>query len=141
MRTVSLAFAAALVLLASPWAVSAQTSAKDIGQKASETGEAIRDYAVEQKDKAVAHAKRLTRDLDAKLTELERRASKQTGEAKAKSEQVIKDLKAKRAKAGAKLDALGKATKASWDDATNGFADAFHDLATSYDKAVAAFKH
>ena len=63
MRTVSLAFAAALVLLASPWAVSAQTSAKDIGQKASETGEAIRDYAVEQKDKAVAHAKRLTRIL------------------------------------------------------------------------------
>ena len=84
MRPLPLAIAAALaVLVTSPWPLAAQTSARDIGEKASETGEAIRHYAVEHKDQAVAHAQRLTRDMDTKLKELERRASKQTGEAKA----------------------------------------------------------
>ncbi len=53
---------------------------------------------------------------------------------------MIKDLKAKRAKVSAKLNDLSKATKASWDETKKGFADAYRDLAMSYDKAVAEFK-
>jgi hypothetical protein len=58
----------------------AQTPSKDVSQKASETGQAIKDYTVEKKDEAVAHAKKITADLDAKIKELEAQASKQTGE-------------------------------------------------------------
>jgi DNA-binding ferritin-like protein len=141
-KTVIPAIAAAVALLLSaPLPVLAQqTTAEDVGQKMAETGESIRDYTVDKKDEAVALAKKLGSDIDAKIKELEAQASKQAGEAKAKSERMIKDLKAKRAKVSAKLNNLSKATKASWDETKKGFADAYRDLAMSYDKAVATFK-
>ena len=120
--------------------VPAQTTSKDVAQKASETGQAIKDYTLEKKDEAVAHAKKATADLEAKIKELEAQASKQTGEVKAKSQAQIKDLKAKRAKASGKVTELSRATKASWEKAKEGFADAYRDLASAYDKAAAEFK-
>lgn len=117
-----------------------KTTAGEVGQKASETGQAIRDYTVEKKDEAVAHAKRATAELEAKIKDLEAQAAKQTGELKAKSQAQIKDLKAKRAKASRKAADLGRATKASWEKAKEGFADAYRDLASAYDKAAAEFK-
>jgi hypothetical protein len=95
---------------------------------------------VEKKDEAVAHAKKITADLDAKIKDLEAQAAKQTGELKAKSQAQIKDLKAKRAKASQKVAELSRATKASWDRAKEGFADAYRDLASAYDRAVAEFR-
>ena len=128
------------VLAASPLPVPAQTTSKDVSQKASETGQAIKDYTVEKKDEAVAHAKKVTADLEAKIKELEAQASKQTGEIKAKSQAQIKDLKAKRTKASQKVTELSRATKASWEKAKEGFADAYRDLASAYDRAAAEFK-
>ena len=58
-----------LLAIAAPPAP-AQTSSKDVSQKASETGQAIKDYTVEKKDEAVAHAKKITADLEAKIKEL-----------------------------------------------------------------------
>ena len=118
----------------------AQTTSKDVSQKASETGQAIRDYTVEKKDEAVAHAKKATAELEAKIKELEAQASRQTGEIKARSQAQLKDLKAKRAKASQKAADLGRATKASWEKAKEGFADAYRDLASAYDKAAAELK-
>lgn len=120
--------------------VPAQTTSKDVSQKASETGQAIKDYTVEKKDEAVAHAKKVTADLEAKIKELEAQASKQTGEIKAKSQAQIKELKAKRTKASQKVTELSRATKASWEKAKEGFADAYRDLASAYDRAAAEFK-
>ncbi len=118
----------------------AQATGKDVAQKASETGQAIRDYSVEKKDEAVAHARKITADLEAKIKDLEAQAAKQTGEVKARSQAQIKELKAKRAKASAKASELGRATKASWEKAKEGFADAYRDLASAYDRAAAEWK-
>jgi hypothetical protein len=117
-----------------------QTTGKDVGQKAAETGEAIRDYSVEKKDEAVAHAKRLAADLDARIKELEARAAKESGEAKAKAQGQLKELRAKRAEASRKLGELGRAGRASWDRAKEGFANAYRDLATAYERAAAELK-
>lgn len=137
----ALALGAALAVgLSGILPAAAQTSAKDVGQKAGETGEAIRDYTIEKKDEAVAQAKKITADLDAKIKELKAEAARQTGEAKTKAQARIKDLEAKRVKASRKANDLGRATKASWDRAKEGFADAYRDLATAYDKAAAEFK-
>ena len=128
------------LLAASALPAPAQTTSQDIKQKASETGQAIRDYSVEKKDEAVAHAKKATADLGAKIKELETQAARQTGEIKARSQEQIKDLKTKRAKASQKATELGRATKASWERAKEGFADAYRDLASAYDKAATEFK-
>jgi len=128
-------------LLAAPVSpASAQTTSKAVSQKASETGQAIKDYTVEKKDEAVAHARKATAELEAKIKELEAQASRQTGEIKARSQAQIKDLKAKRDKASQKAGELGRATKASWERAKEGFADAYRDLASAYDKAAAEFQ-
>jgi glutamate-1-semialdehyde aminotransferase len=128
------------LLAASALPAAAQTTSQDVKQKASETGQAIRDYTVEKKDEAVAHAKKATADLEAKIKELEAQAAQQTGELKARSQAQIKDLRAKRTKASQKATELGRATKASWERAKEGFADAYRDLASAYDKAAAEFK-
>lgn len=117
-----------------------QTTAKDVGQKMAETGDAIKDYTVEKKDEAVAHAKKLGRDIDAKIKQFEADASKSSGETKAAAQEMVKELKAKRAKMTQKTNDLSKATKATWDDTKKGFADAFKDVAMAYDKAVASIK-
>lgn len=125
------------VVLAAALPAPAQTTGKDVAQKASETGQAIRDYSVEKKDEAVAHARRITADLEAKIKDLEAQAARQTGEVKARSQAQLKELKAKRAKASRKASELGRATKASWEKAKEGFADAYRDLASAYDRAAA----
>ena len=137
---ISAIVAAAVLLLSAPLPVHAQTTAKDVGQKMADTGEAIKDYTVDKKNEAVAHAKKLGRDIDARIKQLDAQASKQAGEAKAKSKDMIKDLKAKRAVVSSKLNEMSKATKASWDDTKKAFGEAWKDLAVSYDKAVAEIK-
>ena len=139
-RIMIIAIAAVVLLAAAPRPAAAQTSAQDVSKKATETGEAIRDYTVERKDEAVAHARKLASDLDTKIKELEAQASKQTGEAKTRLQAQIKDLKAKRDAAGARLNDLTRASKASWDRAKEGFANAYRDLAQAYEKAAGEFK-
>jgi uncharacterized coiled-coil protein SlyX len=138
--TLAAVLAVAVLLAATPFPAPAQTSAQDVSKKAAETGEAIRDYTMERKDEAVTHAKKLASDLDARIRELEARASKQTGEAKARLQEQIKDLKAKRDVASRRLNELTRASKASWERAKEGFADAYRDLAQAYDRAAAEFK-
>lgn len=128
------------LLAVSSLGVPAQTTSRDVAGKASETGETIKDYTVEKKNEAVAHAKRITADLDARIKDLQAWASRQTGEVKARAQAQIKDLQAKRAKASEKATQLSRATQASWDRAKEGFADAYRDLAAAYDKAAAEFR-
>lgn len=128
------------LLAVSALAAPAQTTGKDVAQKASETGQAIKDYTVEKKDEAVAHARKITADLEAKIKDLEAQAAKQTGEVRARSQAQLKELRAKRAKASQKASELGRATKASWEKAKEGFADAYRDLASAYDRAAAEWK-
>ncbi len=127
----------AMVMPASP--VRAQTG-KDIKDKAAETIDAIKDYAVEKKKDAVGVARKLSRKADADFKDLEAKASKATGDAKAKSQQQIAELKKKRAAASKKLGELGKATASSWDTAKQGFVDAYKDLRDSLDKAADELK-
>ena len=131
---------AAILLATTALPVLAQTPGKDAPQKTTETGEAIRDYTVEKKDEAVAYARKLVADLDARIKELEAEASKQTGEARAKVQEQIKDLKAKRAAASRKLEELTRASRASWEHAKQGFADAYRDLAQAFEKAAGEFR-
>ena len=118
----------------------AQTTGKDVKEKAGETVDAIKDYAVEKKREAVDYAKKVARKMDAEIKDLESKAAKSTGEAKVKSQQQIAELKKKRAAASKKLSELGKATASSWDAAKQGFIDAYKDLRDSLDKAAAELK-
>ena len=109
-------------------------------QKAGDAAETIKSYTIEKKNEAVAHGKKLVSDLDVKIKDLESRISRDTSSAKSDLQRQLSELKAKRAQAGKKLDELGKATAESWDSVKHGFADAYKDLQTAFDKAAASLR-
>lgn len=100
----------------------------------------IKSYSVEKKNEAVAYGRKLVRQTDREIKELDRKASKTSDEVKANVQSDVKELKVKRKEAAHKLDEMGKATGAAWDEAKNGFADAYKDLQDSYHKAVRKLK-
>lgn len=124
------------VILTLPVPAISQTAA----QKAGDASETIKSYTIEKKNEAVAHGKKLVSDLDVKIKDLESRISRDTSSAKADLQRQLSELKAKRAQAGKKLDELGKATAESWDSVKHGFADAYKDLQTAFDKAAASLR-
>ena len=107
---------------------------------AADTWEDVKSYTVEKKDDAVAYGKKLVRQTDREIKDLDRKASKASDEAKAQFQSDMKELKAKRKQAAKKLDEMSKASSGAWDDAKNGFADAYKDLHDSYDKALKKLK-
>jgi hypothetical protein len=141
-RRVGLAVLAGLlaVVLHPPAPAMAQTPTKDVSKKTVEAWDAVKDYTVEKKNDAVAYGKKLVRETDGKIKQLEGKAAKASGDTKAEYDKAIKDLKAKRAQAAKTLDEMGKATASSWDAAKQGFADAYKDLQQSFEKVVAQFK-
>ena len=128
------------VLIVAPAFALAQTTTKDVSKKAGEAWDTVKSYTVEKKNEAVTYSKKLVRDTDREIKELDRKASKASGEAKAQLQEDMKELKVKRAHAAKKLDEMGKASGAAWDEAKNGFADAYKDLHDSYNKAVKKLK-
>jgi hypothetical protein len=107
---------------------------------AADTWDNIKSYSVEKKNEAVAYGRKLVRQTDREIKDLDRKASKASDEAKVQFKSDMQELKVKRKQASRKLDEMGKATGEAWDEAKNGFADAYKDLQDSYDKAVKKLK-
>jgi len=118
----------------------AETTTKDVSKKTGEAWDTVKSYTADKKKDAMAYGRKLVRETDHEIASLERKASKASGEAKAQFQSDVKELKVKRAEAAKKLDEMGKATGAAWDEAKNGFADAYKDLHDSYQKAVKKLK-
>jgi len=126
---VSLLSIALCALLMSPALTAAQS-----------TIDKVTSATVEKKNEAVAHGKKLVSDMDVQIKALDAQVSKDTSAAKADAQRQMKDLKAKRAATGKKLDEMGKATAQNWDITKKGFADAFTDLQQSFEKVAANIK-
>jgi len=128
------------LLLAQHATAAPQNTAADGSKQTAETWSTIKAYSVEKKNEAVAYGRQLMKDTDARIAQLEARASKASGEVKAGYEKEARDLKVTRANAAAKLDKMEKDSGSAWNDAKQGFADAYRDLQTAYDKAAGQFK-
>jgi hypothetical protein len=126
--------------LAQPIPAAEQTTGADVSRQTVETWNAIKAYSLDKKSEAVAYGKQLMKDTDAKIAELEAKAAKVSGEAKVQYEKEVADLKVARADTAAKLDKMEKAGGSAWNDAKQGFADAYKDMQRAYNKAVGQFK-
>ena len=128
------------VVVAQPLPAVGQTSGQEVKQKTVEAAAALKDYAVDRKDDAVAYAKKLVDDLDAGIHELEAKLSAAKGDAKEKGQRQLTDLKAKRDKAAQQLTELKNESGNAWEHVKHGFLDAYRDLRESYDKAADEFR-
>lgn len=100
----------------------------------------IKAYTREKKTEAVAYGKKLMKETDARIDQLEIKAGQASGEAKAQYQKEVQELKVMRTKTAAKLDTMAKESGAAWDDTKQGFADAYKDLQHAYHKAARRFK-
>jgi len=107
-------------------------AAKAPEKKTADTWESVKDYTHAKKDEAVAYASKLMKQTDAQIKQLQAKASKATGDAKAEYNKQIAALKDKQFDAGKKLREMRDATAASWETAKVGFADAYRDLRETY---------
>jgi len=130
----------AVLLFAQPAVAAPQNAGAGVSQQSVETWNTLKAYSVEKKKEAVAYGRQLMKEADARIAQLEATAAKASGEAKARYEKEVKDLKVARAKAAAKLDKMEKDSGSAWNDAKQGFADAYRDLQNAYDKVVGQFK-
>jgi hypothetical protein len=135
-----LAVAATAVWFEQPVLAAEPTTAADVSRQTTETWNTIKAYTLDKKSEAVAYGKQLMKDTDAKIAELEAKAAKVSGEAKAGYDKEIADLKVTRANTAAKLAEMEKKSGSAWNEAKQGFADAYKDLQNAYGKAVGKFK-
>ena len=116
------------------------TTSEDLARETKEAYEAFKAYMIDKKNDAVAHGKELLKKTDAEIDKLQAKADQATGDAKVAYQKEIENLKEKRAVAAKKLDELGDASADSWDDAKEGFTEAYQALYDAYKEAVANFE-
>lgn len=117
-----------------------ETTSEDLARETKEAYEAFKAYMIDKKNDAVAHGKDLLKKTDAEVDKLQAKADQATGDAKVAYQKEIENLKEKRAVAAKKLDELGDASADSWDDAKEGFTEAYQALYDAYKEAVANFE-
>ncbi len=130
--------AAGLMFFAS--IATADTTATEVSRKATELWHSIKSYSADRQADALGHGRKLIRDMDAEIARLGGKAERAQGEAKATYERELRSLKSSRDAAAAKLDHWGRQSGAAWNEAKDGFADAYRDLHRAYDGAAAKLK-
>jgi len=120
-------------------AESGKTTPKDVARKAGETGRAIKDYTVEQRDQAVAQAKTALDDLDRRIGRLETKLDngweRMDQAARRKSRATLNALRRERNETAEWYGALKHGSAESWEEVKSGFVKSFETLKASFAKA------
>lgn len=130
-----LALAGSPVALTGVPAHAAGTGA-EVREETAEAGRALRDYTVEQKDRAIEAGEDLLESIDARLARLAEQAGNARGEAARLLEERRADLVALRAGAAERLDRLRAATRDGWEDARAAFWSTYEDLSEAVADAL-----
>ena len=120
-----------------------KTTAKDVSRKAAETGRAIKDYTVEQRDEAVKSAKAALDELDANIRSLERKLEsdwdKMDEAARKKARETLDALRRQRNELAEWYGGLKHSSAEAWDDVKTGFSKSYDALKGAFAKARKAF--
>ena len=136
------ALALGALLAVSPLSFSAEapaTTAKDVSRKAGETGRAIKDYTVEQRDEAIKKAKAALDDLDARIRRMERKLDgeweRMDQGARKKARATLDTLRRERNEAAEWYGGLKHSSAESWEQVKAGFVKSYEVLRQSFAKA------
>jgi len=140
--------ALAALLAASPLSFAAEpssnkTTAKDLSGKAGETGRAMKDYTVAQRDEAVQQAKAALDDADARIRRMERKLDnewdKMDQAARRRSRAALNALRKERGELAEWYGGLKHSSAESWDQVKAGFVKSYEVLRQSFAKARKEF--
>ena len=138
------ALALGALLAASALCVAADTpggkaTAKDVSKKAGETGRAIKDYTVLQRDEALKQAKAALDDLDTRIRRMEGKVDSEWEEmdqgARKKARATLDALRRERNEAAEWYGGLKHSSAESWEQVKAGFVKSYEVLRQSFAKA------
>jgi len=141
-------FALSALFAVSPFALAAEapggkTTGKDISKKAADTGRAIKDYTVEQRDEAVKSAKAALDELDASIRRLERKLEsdwdKMDEAARKKARATLDALRRQRNELAEWYGGLKHSSAEAWDEVKTGFSKSYDALKGAFARARKAF--
>jgi predicted nucleic acid-binding Zn-ribbon protein len=142
------ALALGFLLAVSPSAFAAEpsggkTTAKDVSKKAADTGKAIKDYTVAQRDEAIKQAKAALDDLDTRIGRLERKLDSEWDrmdqDARKKARETLRALRKERNEAGEWYGGLKHSSAEAWEQVKAGFVKSYEDLRKSFARARKEF--
>ena len=120
-----------------------KTTAKDISKKAGETGRAIKDYTVAQRDEAIKSAKAALDDVDARIRAMERKLDsewdKMDQAARKKARAALDALRRERNELAEWYGGLKHSSAESWEQVKTGFVKSYEVLRDSFAKARKEF--
>jgi len=140
--------ALAALLAASPLSFAAEpssdkTTAKDLSRKAGETGRAMKDYTVAQRDEAIKQAKAALDDVDARIRRMERKLDnewdKMDQAARRRSRAALNALRRERGELAEWYGGLKHSSAESWEQVKAGFVKSYEVLRQSFAKARKEF--
>src|SRR5439155_13268796 len=106
-------------------------TAKDVSEKAKETGRTIKDYTVAQRDEAVKQAKAALDDADVRIRRLERKLDsdwdKMDQAARRKARATLNALRTERNDLAEWYGGLKHGSKEAWDEVKGGFAKSYDE--------------
>jgi hypothetical protein len=137
------ALALVALLAASPLSFAAETTAKDVARKADETGRAIKDYTVAQRDEATRNAKAALDDVDRRIGRLERKLDGEWEQmdqvARKKARATLNALRRERNDTAEWYGGLKHSSAESWEQVKAGFVKSYEVLKESFRKARKEF--
>ena len=153
MKIRTLAFSAQALALGALLAVSplcaaadasaGKTTATDVSKKAGETGRALKDYTVAQRDEALKQAKAALDDADARIRRMERKLDnewdKMDQTARKKSRAALNALRRERGELAEWYGGLKHGSAESWEQVKGGFVKSYEVLRQSFAKARKGF--
>jgi hypothetical protein len=142
------ALALGALLAASPMSFAAEPSgskstAKDITKKADETGQAIKNYTVAQRDEAIRNAKAALDDADRRINRMERKLDSEWERmdqaARKRARATLDALRRERNEAAEWYGGLKHSSAESWEQVKTGFVKSYEVLKESFAKARKGF--
>src|SRR5207249_1395557 len=133
------ALLAASALCAAADAPGGKATAKDVSRKADETGRAIKDYTVAQRDEALKQAKAALDDLDTRIRRMEGKVDSEwegmDQGARKKARATLDALRRERNEAAEWYGGLKHSSAESWEQVKAGFVKSYEVLRQSFAKA------
>ena len=120
-----------------------KATATDVKKETMEAVEAIKNYSVQQRNKAVKKADEVMKDLDARIDQTQARIQDKWNEmdqaAREKTKETLRELREQRNELSEWYGGLKHSSADAWDHVKKGFADGYESLAAAFDRAEKEF--
>ena len=136
-------FPAAVSFAEQPAGKEDKTTSQDLKKETSEALQALKNYSVDKKNKAVKEAKVIMDDLDARIDRIQKDVSKRWDKmdqaAREKTEDTLNALQKQRNHLSEWYGGVKHSSADAWDQVKDGFIKSYENLANSFEKAKQEF--